>query len=238
MNNKKIFEKLINQLITDPYFDIYTRNGLEYILNKQNTDGKITDIDGNEYRTVIIGEQEWMQENLRTTMFNDGNDIPHLTDSNWGTTSLPAFSWYNNSSKNNDIYGALYNWHSVETGKLCPSGWVVPSDDDWNVLIEYLGGKKKAGSKLKIADKNYWNKIKPNETDEYEFSAFPGGYRYGHYWSSAEFIDKGINGYWWTSTEYTDTHAWSRTIHSRNSRVYRSYFEKNDGFSIRCIKNF
>lgn len=205
--------------------------------NKHTMAGKVTDIDGNIYRTIIIGNQEWMRENLKTTTFNNGIDITHLSDSDWTRTNSPAFSWYNNEEKNYETFGALYNWYTVESGKLCPSGWQVPSDEEWSKLIEFAGGEEIAGGKLKIIDTNYWDIIDKENTNKLNFSALPGGYRYGHYWSSAEYMDKGINGYWWTSTDFTHTHAWSRTIHFVNPRVYRSYFEKNDGFSVRCIKN-
>lgn len=113
--------------------------------------GTVTDNDGNVYPTVIIGKQEWMAANLRTTRFNDGTPIPQVTDgSKWSNLITPAFSWYDNDEKGHrDTYGALYNWFAVGTGRLCPKGWRVPTDADWQVLVDHVGGKTVAGGKLK-----------------------------------------------------------------------------------------
>jgi uncharacterized protein (TIGR02145 family) len=187
----------------------------------QNKGGIVRDIQGNKYKTVLIGEQEWMSENLKTTTFNDGTDIPLITDmTDWVRTSTPAYSWYDNKIGNKETYGALYNWYAVNTGKLCPDGWRIATDEDWTKLAEFLGGDSIAGVKLNKSG----------------FSVLPGGYRYGYYWGSGIFYEKGINGYWWTSTRATNTHIWSRTINRENAKIYRSYFIGNNGFYVKCIK--
>ena len=181
----------------------------------------ISDIDGNEYKTLVIDKREWMVENLRTTRFNDGTIIPYITDkTEWVRVTSPAYCWYDDDISNKVDYGGLYNWQAVRTGKLCPEGWRVPTDSEWTALIEYLGGNDHAF----------------NELEKTGFSAIPGGYRYGYYWGSGIYYEKGVNGYWWTSSESTGTHVWSRTISHEKSRAYRSYFEKNNGFSVRCVK--
>lgn len=203
----------------------------------QQTIGIVTDIDGNQYKTAIIGQQEWMVENLKTARLNDRTDIPNVTDSiQWVRVTSPAYSWYNNDISNRNFYGALYNWYAVSSGKLCPAGWRVPSDADWKVLTDFLGGTNIAGGKLKSTGVTHWNSPNSGATNRSGFSALPGGYRYGQYWYPASFYEKGINGYFWSATEYTETHSWSRTIHTGNPKVYRSFFTKYKGFSVRCIK--
>ncbi len=118
---------------------------------KGNDDSTVTDIDGNVYNTVVIGSQVWLQENLKTTKFKDGSAIPNVTsDSEWGSINTPGFCWYDNDqAANKNKYGALYNWHTVNTGKLCPEGWRVPTNADWTELIDELGGETMAANKLK-----------------------------------------------------------------------------------------
>jgi len=113
--------------------------------------GTVRDIDGNEYRTVVIGRQEWMVGNLRTTRLNDGTAIPEVKDPvAWSRQLAPALGWYgNNAGAHKSGYGALYNWYAVGSGKLCPKGWRVPTDADWQIMVDYLGGKTVAGGKLK-----------------------------------------------------------------------------------------
>jgi uncharacterized protein (TIGR02145 family) len=204
----------------------------------QQRSSSIADIDGNHYRTIIIGEQEWMGENLKVTRLNDGTEIMNVPAMNeWTRVTSPAYSWYDNDVSNKTIYGALYNWFAVDSGNLCPVGWRVPDDSDWEVLTDFLGGLSVAGGKLKETGISHWNSPNSGATNESGFSGRPGGYRYGQYWGTGTFYEKGLNGYWWSGTECTDTHSWTRTIHAGNSRVYRSFFTKNKGFSVRCIKN-
>ncbi len=204
----------------------------------QQRTGTVTDIDGNQYGTVIIGNQEWMGENLKVTKLNNGSDIPEVADMReWPRVTTPAFSWYDNEISNKDIYGALYNWFAVSSGNLCPAGWRVPTDSDWDVLTEFLGGLSVAGGKLKDTGTSHWDSPNSGATDETGFSALPGGYRYGQFWGTGVYYEMGLNGYWWSATECTDTHAWTRTVHAGNTKVYRSFFTKNKGFSVRCIKD-
>jgi uncharacterized protein (TIGR02145 family) len=203
----------------------------------QQKSGFITDIDGNIYKTIIIGDQVWMAENLRTTKFNDGTPIVNETDmTKWVQITTPAYSWCNNDISNKEVYGALYNWYAVNTGKLCPAGWSVPSDADWTKLTDLLGGAETSGGKLKESGTLHWNSPNSEANNETGFSAVPAGYRNGYFWGQGTFYEIGINGYYFTSTEYTNTHIWTRTLNAGNSKVYRSIFVKNDGFSVRCIK--
>ncbi|MFH1179552.1 MAG: FISUMP domain-containing protein, partial [Candidatus Bathyarchaeota archaeon] len=110
----------------------------------------VTDIDGNVYRTITIGDQTWMMANLKTTRLNDGQEIPYVTDAReWATLSTPGYCWPNNDPSNKEDYVAMYNWYTVDTGRLAPVGWHVPSMEEWKTLSEYLGGDSVAGGKLK-----------------------------------------------------------------------------------------
>lgn len=200
--------------------------------------GKVKDIDGNIYKTVLIGDQEWMGENLRTTKLNDGTAIANETDmTKWIQITTPAYSWLENDEAKKMPYGALYNWFSVNTGILCPAGWHVPTDEDWTKLTDFLGGAETAGGKLKEPGTGFWTAPNAGATNETGFSAIPAGYRYGYFWGDGKFYEKGINGYYHTSTECTNTHMWTRTFNTVNTKVYRSIFVKNNGFSVRCVKS-
>lgn len=191
------------------------------VAHAQEIPNSVTDADGNVYSTVVFGDQEWMAENLRTTRFNDGTVVRNISDQiEWVQTVLPAYCWYDNNSNNKDVFGGLYNWEAVYTGKLCPDGWRVPREKDWEILLNCFGGED----------------IGPKEMDQSNFGLSYGGYRYGYYWGSGLFREQGVNGYWWTLTRATDTHSWARTVSYQKSKVYRSFFEKNNGFSVRCIK--
>jgi uncharacterized protein (TIGR02145 family) len=154
----------------------------------------VSDIDGNGYDTLHIGTQIWLAENLKTTHYNDGTPIPNVTDDTaWSGLSIGARSYYSNDSTQYDkVYGPLYNWHAVETGKLCPTGWHVPTDAEWTVLTNYLGGD---GGKLKEVGTVHWNNS-TGATDEFGFTALPGGRRL----DSGAFSFIGDYGYWWSAT--------------------------------------
>jgi uncharacterized protein (TIGR02145 family) len=203
----------------------------------------INDRDGNTYKTVKIGNQIWMVENLKTTKFKDGTPIPLVTDNKaWNNRSSPGYCWYNNdTSINRKMYGALYNWFTVATGNLCPAGWHVPGDAEWNTLTDsLLGGTRVAGGKLKEAGTSHWNKPNTGATNETGFAALPGGYRlnngifcdilnYGFWWSSSEFF--------WNITDYFTEYGWGRYMGYYLGDVYRYYFIKKYGFSVRCLKD-
>ncbi len=180
------------------------------------------------YLTVQIGSQIWMAENLNTSKYNDGTDIPMGI-----VSSSPGFCWWNNSPISDLLYGALYNWHAVNTGKLCPTGWRVSSNFDWVTLSVYLGGENITGGKLKETGSNHW--ILPNyaATNEFGFTALPAG-RY-----ESTFRNRGLAGSWWTSTEIPGgSIAYYRSIYNEMASVISAYYEsRNNYFSVRCIKN-
>ena len=201
--------------------------------------GTVTDIDGNTYQTVKIGDQWWMTENLKVTHYRDGTAIPHVIyDTDWYWLSVGAYCIYDYGSywaPNNDItYGRLYNWYAVNGSRyIAPTGWHVPSNTDWQSLIDYLGVYNSAGGKLKEAGISHWNSPNTGATNESGFSVLPGGYRdiYGNY------NDMGYHAYFWSSTESSSSSAYIRSLDYNNSGIFNPSGDKNCGFSIRCIKD-
>jgi uncharacterized protein (TIGR02145 family) len=195
----------------------------------------VMDIDGNEYQTIKIGTQIWMVENLKTTRYNDGTAIPLVTDSaTWGALTTPGYCWYNNDSVSNaKSYGALYNWYTVNSGKLAPAGWHVPSDSEWTVLSTYLGGDNVSGGKLKEAGTTHWNSPNTGATNETGFLALPGGFRY----YSGTYSNQSIYGTWWSATEYEASYAWYRYLSNIDNGLRRSGDNKSSGYSVRLLRN-
>ena len=200
----------------------------------------ITDVDGNSYRTIKIGSQTWLAENLKVTRLNDNETIPEIIDvDTWALMTSPAYCWHSNDKINSEVYGALYNWHSVNTGKLCPAGWHVPSFQEWNTLIEYIGGSEVAGSKLKEAGTDFWVQSQHGAgTNSTGFSALPGGKRVDSNPNYSNGYDKtGYTGYWWSSTE--NEAGMPNGVFLNFSSAYTSSFAyaKFVGCSVRCIKD-
>jgi uncharacterized protein (TIGR02145 family) len=198
-------------------------------------DKKVTDIDGNTYNVIKIGHQIWMAENLRTTRLKDGTPIEEIiNDSVWYSSVSPAFCWYNNDSllfaKD---YGALYNGYSILSDKLCPLGWHVPSELEWKTMQSYLGGSRIAGGKLKAIGFDHWRKPNEEATDDYGFSALPGGNRAGG--TSGLFQFQGNLGFWWCVTNIGGLANYHMFYHSSTLSI--SVAGLNDGMSVRCIKN-
>ena len=194
----------------------------------------ITDPDGNVYTSVTIGTQEWMSENLRTTKYSDGTAIPNVTsNSDWESLSTGAWCNYDNSSQYEAMYGKLYNWYAVETGKLCPTGWHVPTDAEWTVLTDYLTANGHSGAEgTTLKSTSGWN-YDGNGTDDYGFLGLPGGGRY----DDGYFYDVGNYGSWWSSSQYSTGNAWSRNLGDDYDYVSRGPNYKFYGFSVRCLRD-
>jgi uncharacterized protein (TIGR02145 family) len=195
----------------------------------------VTDIDGNTYPVIQIGTQLWMAKNLATTKYNDGADIPNVTDNgDWSSLSTPAYCWHNNDElANKDTYGALYNWFTVETQKLCPIGWHVPTDNEWAILINNLGGASIAGGKLKEAGYLHWNSPNTGATNEFGFEALPCGNRR----IDGSFFNHGTSGEWWSSTASESFSAWCRAMYNDAGSVDRLALYNRNGFTVRCVKD-
>jgi len=189
----------------------------------------VKDIDGNIYKTIKIGNQWWMAENLKVTHYRNGDEIPCLTDDDKWDNNNGAYCYYNNDSSNIRKNGMLYNWFAVnDSRKIAPKGWHIPSDEEWQVIVDYLGGDTLAGGKMKSIG------TIEGDLNENGFSALPGGYRYNH----GTFDGIGTNSYFWSSTESSGGNAWYRYLYYGNSVVYRDDSGwKQGGYSVRCVKD-
>ncbi len=226
---------------TTYYLRAYATNkvGIGYgnVISFTTVDSTVNDIDGNVYHTLTIGTQVWMVENLRTTKNNDGTAIPNVTEaSGWAALSTPAFCWYNDDeARYKNVYGALYNWYAVNTGKLCPKGWHVPVDAEWTTLVNFLGGDSLSGGKLKETRTTHWSSPNTGADNSSGFSALPGGCRddAGLFWVVGRY------GYWWSATKVNATSAWYWYLGYSDSRVTRRNDDNGEvyGFSVRCIKD-
>jgi len=203
--------------------------------DNQTPNTTITDIDGNVYHSITIGTQVWMVENLKTTHFNDGTEIPLVTDNTaWGNCTTSGYCWYKNDQASyGNIYGALYNWYTVNTGNLCPTGWHVPTDAEWTTLTIYLGGETIAGGKLKETGTIHWSSPNTGATNETGFTALPGGFR--DY--DGGFKGIGDLGVWWSATDYYSVCAWGRCMGFSNSAVTRLNNDLKLGFFVRCVRD-
>lgn len=208
----------------------------EKIYNPNLTYGTVSDIERNSYKTIAIGSQVWFAENLKTTKFNDGTAINNVTEnSQWLALGTPAYCWYDNSILNKELTGAKYNWWVASSGKVCPIGWHVPSDAEFTVLTDYLGGLSVAGGKLKEAGTTHWLSPNTDASNSSGFTSLPGGQRTE---VDGSFTGKGNYDIWWSSTEYNIYKAWYRSNSSNNSEVFQSSGSlKTRGFSIRCLKD-
>jgi uncharacterized protein (TIGR02145 family) len=245
-NSSEVFSKKLTGLSpnTNYYVKAFAtnKNGTGYGTERKFNTGndtafpKVADIDGNVYHIVTIGSQVWMAENLRTTRYNDDTFIPKITvNQPWYMSISGASCWYNNDSSAFEIpYGKLYNWYAVNSGKLCPTGWHVPSDSEWKTLGDYLGGDLVAGGKLKEAGKMHWSTPNTGASNESGFTALPGGFRVYN-----GFGLEGKMTYWWSSTEYTSTTAWTRSVNYLSGSLSNDMTgaPKSDGNSVRCVKN-
>ena len=200
----------------------------------------ITDVEGNSYKTVFIGTQQWMGENLKTSKYSDGTTIPNITDiTQWSNLMTGVWAYYNNDAANNAKYGKLYNWYVVsETSNngnknVCPTGWHVPSDAEWTVLTDYLGGASVAGGKMKEVGTTNWNSPNIIYTNTSLFTGLPGGYRY----SNGNYYYVGNYGYWWSSTEASTNYAWNRVLTNTYGNAGSYDGDKRSGLSVRCLRD-
>ena len=217
----------------------FVKNKAEIIIEKKGNEidyeDDVTDIDGNVYKTVRIGNQVWMAENLKVSSYRNGDLIPNVTeDRKWWLLSLDAWCNYENDPTNDLKYGKLYNWFAIDDKRgLAPKGWHVASDEEWTRLTNYLGGEKIAGDKLKEKGSATWSSLNQNATNENGFSGLPGGYR-----NNGNGLFGGFYcGYWWTATAYGSSKAWSRIMQHNYSNVIRSDNYTEIGFSVRCVRD-
>jgi len=209
--------------------------------------GTVTDIDGNIYQTVKIGNQWWMAENLKVTHYRNGDPIQNISDnSEWAGLSTGAYCEYENDPTNGATYGNLYNWYAVDDSRnIAPAGWHVPSDAEWKQFEMFIGMSQEEadgvdwrgtaeGGKLKEAGTTHWNSPNTGATNESGFTALSGGYRSVN---AGYFYYIGYGAFFWSSTEFDSEDAWYRGLHYDRSEVYRIYPDKPYGFSIRCVRD-
>jgi uncharacterized protein (TIGR02145 family) len=210
----------------------------------------VSDIDGNVYKTVVIGTQLWMQSDLKTTRYNTNTPIPTVTtidlpssNAAWAALNSDACCWYDNNPSYGSTYGMIYNWYAVETTMLCPSGWHVPSDADFKILEIYLGMTQLEADNSGWRGTNQGTQLKftstwtpSTGTNSSGFAGLGGGYRYG---VDGSFNDMGVVSYWWSSSLHWDdtTKALYRRLDSSEAGVYREGVIKAGGKSVRCLKN-
>ena len=217
--------------------------GTPNIHNPDLTYGTMTDQEGNVYKTIVIGTQEWMAENLNASIYRNGDAIPTgLSNAEWQNTintQLGAWAYYNNDASYACPYGKLYNWYAcVDARQLCPVGWHVPTDAEWTVLTNYLGGEAQAGGKMKTtgtieAATGLWYSPNTGATNSSGFSGAPGSYL--NY--SGEYNPISYNVYWWSSSEYGTDIAWLRALSYSSGNVYRDWNLNQYGFSVRCLRD-
>jgi uncharacterized protein (TIGR02145 family) len=203
----------------------------------------IADVDGNTYRTVAIGTQMWMAENLKTTLYNTNVAIPLVTDNAaWIALTTPAYCFYdNNEGTNKPLYGALYNWWAANNADLCPTGWHVPAEAEFSALEIYLGMDPGVigtwdfrGTDQGTQMKNTTGWTSGNGTNTSGFSALPGGYRYN---IDGTFNLSGSTTYFWAADQLDATRGWYRRLDGNQGGVNKGATEKPAGKYIRCVKD-
>jgi len=195
----------------------------------------LIDIDGNTYQTIIIGTQVWMAENLKVTHYRNGNAIPKVTGySIWDSLTTGAYCEYNNDTNNVAVYGRLYNSYAIKDSRnMAPAGWHVPTDAEWQTLVDYLGGDLVAGGKMKETGTVHWLSPNTGATNESGFCALPGGSR-GH---PGVFYDLGIYAYVWSSSEQDSSGSYCQRLSYDSSNAFRSIGFAISGMSVRCVKD-
>ena len=195
----------------------------------------VVDIDGNVYKTVKIGNQWWMAENLKVTHYRNGDAIPNVTDNTaWNGLTSGAYCDYNNISTNADIYGRLYNWYAVNDGRgIAPEGWHVPSYTEWQTFVNYLGGSSISGGKMKETGTDHWISPNTGATNESGFGGLPGGQRL----PSGIYEILGYVGLYWSSSQISSSNSWWLNMVYNNASIYYGDCDKKYGISVRCIKD-
>ncbi len=201
---------------------------------KDQAPDPVTDIEGNTYKTLQIGDQVWMAENLKTSLYSDGTQIAYVTDNiAWGKLTAAGYCFYDNDLSNKTLFGTLYNYNSVASGMLCPDGWHVPSVAEWQQLREFLGDTIAGGGKLKEEGTVHWNIPNTGADNTTGFTALPSGIRYFEgTFNSASFFTA-----FWSSTESDESNVWYLSLYYNDAVAAINKTSKKDGFSVRCIKD-
>ena len=220
----------------------FTTMDNKIVFNPNLTYGSVSDVDGNTYKTIKIGSQTWMAENLRTSRYNDGSPITFIGPADkWFVTGQAEYCWYNDDkTRFGDTYGAIYNWYAVNSYKLCPAGWHVPEDSEWKILIDYLGGPLDIGIKIKETGGIHWLNPDSKTTNESGFTALPSGYRNfdGSYKVQPPLSSwKGTEAYWWTSTQAYYQGSFYMAMYAGSNALLKGSWRFEMGHSVRCVMN-
>jgi uncharacterized protein (TIGR02145 family) len=209
-----------------------TTNGLE-IKSSTGWISLKTSSDAVFLPTIVIGTQQWMNENLDVVTYRNGDIIPQVTDASaWAGLTSGAWCYYNNDVANGAIYGKLYNWYAVnDTRGLAPTGWHVATDAEWTILTDKLGGTAVAGGKMKSVTR--WTSPNISATNESGFTGLPGGIR----GNDGPFSSIGGYGFWWSSSESETAGAWARGLNYSTGIAGRGNYYKTFGFSVRCLRD-
>jgi uncharacterized protein (TIGR02145 family) len=206
------------------------------IFNNNLTYGSLTDQDGNIYKTIIIGTQTWMAENLRTTKYTNGESITLMTDNViWAQLSTGAYCNFENTLKDTTIatYGRLYNWYAVNDNRqIAPEGWHIPTYNDWLILIDFLGNDTLSGGKMKEAGLIHWLNPNKGADNSSGFTALPGSFR-----GPEVFYSLGETSSFWSSSQYDSSWAFGCVNACDNTFAFCGISEKLCGYSVRCIKD-
>lgn len=190
------------------------------------------DFDGNVYRTVTIGSQVWMMDNLKTTHYSNGDPIQNITDNTAWAIAGAAYCNYNNSENNSTIYGRLYNWQAViDSRKIAPKGWHLATDIEWFQLVQFLGSSSNAGGKLKEYGTFHWQSPNSSATNQSGFTGLPCGWRS----DTGAFSNLGTYGYWWSSGGWSGITSWQ--LRYNNSDCQITSFQQKCGLSLRCVRD-
>jgi uncharacterized protein (TIGR02145 family) len=211
-----------------------TTNGLE-IKSSTGWISLKTSSDAVFLPTIVIGTQQWMNENLDVVTYRNGDVIPQVTNAiAWAGLTTGAWCYYGNDVENGAIYGKLYNWYAVNDSRgLAPKGWHVATDDEWIILTTTLGGTSVAGGNMKSIGTTRWTTPNTNATNRSGFAGLPGGSR--DY--TGGFFVIGLHGTWWSSSEYSTTYAWLHFLVNENGAAYSANHNKESGFSVRCLRD-
>ena len=232
------------EIISNKYMTCCDENGENYEIFRDTTFsdtsapdfgdcGDLVSHEGYDYSTVQIGDQCWFSENCRY--------LPVVSPSNEGNTTDPYYYVYGYegtdvasamSTSNYATYGVLYNWPAVMTEGICPSGWHIPSDEEFTQLTDFLGGESIAGGKMKEAGYDHWNSPNTGATNSSGWTGLPGGFRY-----SGGFYYNGYLGLWWSASE-SGSYSWNRELNYSADSVYRDNSSRYSGFSARCVRDY
>jgi len=201
----------------------------------QNLQDSVTDADKNVYHTVVIGNEIWMVENLKTTHYNNGDPIPQISNpTQWSYQTIGAYCDYKNEPDNAEVYGRIYNWFAVnDSRKICPSGFHVPTNAEWGTLIVNLGDSIKAVNSMKEAGSLHWKGKNKSSTNSSGFTALPGGFRA----FEGTFVLFGKGAYWWAADANKEKEAYYTFIFSGRETIGRASGDKEPGNSVRCLKD-